>query len=109
MRIFTARDAAKKFGALLEAAESGPVTILRAGRPRAVMISARLFQQYEKDHAKANDEKFIDMIHLSLDLLKEGKLGQGQKTLALIRRLRLHQENPGDARAAEMSPEQTGK
>ncbi len=101
MIIFTARDAAKKFGALLDAAERGPVSILKSGRPRAVMISARQFDEYEKDRKKAHEEKLVDLIHSSLDLLREGKLGQGQKALALVRRLRLQEEKPGDARAAD--------
>ncbi len=35
LRIFTALDAAKRFGAVLDAVEGGPVTIHRNGRPRS--------------------------------------------------------------------------
>jgi prevent-host-death family protein len=100
MRTFTAREAYKKFGALLEAADAGPVAILKAGRPRAVVLSARRFEDYQKAYDKENEERFADLIQLSLDLLKEDKLGKGQRALALARRLRLHEERPGDARAA---------
>lgn len=101
MKVMTATAASKKFGALLDAAEAGPVTILKDGRPRAVVLSARSFDEHRRAYEKESEERFADMIHLGLDLLKEDKLGKGQRALALARRLRLHEEKPGDARAAE--------
>lgn len=100
MTTVNAREAAKRFGALLEAADAGPVTILKDGRPRAVIISARRFGDYEKAYERESGERFADMIHLSLDLFREGKLGKGQKALALARRLRLNEDKPDDGSAA---------
>lgn len=101
MKTITANNAAKRFGAVLDAVEEGPITIMRNGRPRAVVLSAWLFEKYQKDHEKANEDQLLDLLQTSFDLLKDGKLGKGQKTLALARRLRLHEERPTDARAAE--------
>lgn len=101
MKMMTATDASKKFGALLEAADAGPVAILKDGRRRAVVLSARDFEAYEAAYRKESDERFVDLIHVTLDLLKEGKLGKGQRALALARRLRLEEEQPGDARAID--------
>lgn len=101
MRVFSASDAAKRFGALLAAADHGPVTIAKAGRPCAVIISTRLFARYDEAYEKANGERCADLILRSIDLVKEGKLGRGQRALALARRLRLHDENPGDAKAVD--------
>ena len=102
MKLMTASAASKKFGALLDAADAGPVTILKDGRPRAVVLSARQFEDYRRAYDKESEERFAEMVHLGLDLLREDKLGNGQRALALARRLRLHEEKPGDARAAEM-------
>lgn len=110
MKTIKSRDAAKKFGALMDASREGPVTITRSGRPCAVILSASLFARYEKDHEKANEEHIVDLLHTSLDLLKEGKLGKGQKALALAKRLRVHEERHTDAREAErLSAEREAK
>lgn len=101
MKTINSRTAAKKFGALLDAARDGAVTITRSGRPCAVILSTWLFDRYQKDHDKANEEHIVDLLHTSLDLLKDGRLGKGQKALALARRLRLHEERPTDAREAD--------
>lgn len=101
MRLMTATAASKKFGALLEEADAGPVAIMKDGRRRAVVLNARLFDEYKRAYDKESGERFIDMIHLSLDLLNEGKLGRGERALALARRLRLQEEKPGDARQEE--------
>lgn len=101
LRIFSARQAAKQFGALLDAAEQGPVTIHRNGKPRAVLVSARDFACYEKAYRKDEKERTASLILRGLDLLKEGKLGKGERALALARRLRLNEERPGDAVSAD--------
>ncbi len=101
MKSYSAREAAKKFGVVLDDIEKGPVTIMKHGRPRAVILTAWLFEKYRKDHDKASEEHLVDLLHTSLDLLKEGKLGKGQKALALARRLRVHEERGTDAREAE--------
>lgn len=103
MKLMTATQASKKFGALLDASDAGPVTILKDGRRRAVVLCARDFDAYDAAYKKASDERFLDMIHLTIDLLKEGKLGKGQRALALARRMGMEEEEqPGDARAVDM-------
>ncbi len=100
MKSYSARDAAKRFGALLEDADSGPVEITKNGRRRAVLVSARSWAEYEAAHAKASDERLLGLLAKSVDLLAEGQLGQGERALALMRRLRLKEPRPGDERAA---------
>ena len=101
MKTVPASVAAKQFGALLEHSDAGPVTITKDGRPRAVILCARLFEAYSRAYEKESDERFADLVHKSLDLIKEGKLGKGQRALALARRLRLNDEQPGEQREAE--------
>lgn len=88
MRIFSARTAAKNFGAVLDAADKAPVTINRHGRPRAVMIGWREFQHYRKAYDEAMEQRLIEILEQGAVNLIEGKLGRGQKALALVRRLR---------------------
>lgn len=99
MRIYTARDAAKKFGALLEDADAGPVTILKSGRPRAVLISKRTFEQYQRAYEKEQEEQFADLVFKGIDLIRDGKLCEGERALALTRRLQMKELRPGDAKA----------
>jgi len=97
MNVFSARDAAKRFGEVLEACDDGPVTINRNGRARAVVLSARDFEDYETAMKKYREERCLDLVVKSLDLLKDGRLGKGDRALALAKRLRLHEERSGDA------------
>ncbi len=46
--IFTASDAKNKFGQLLLQAQSEPVSIEKNGQISAVLISNRLFKQYQE-------------------------------------------------------------
>lgn len=46
MRIFAARDAARKFGALLQAAADGPVGIAWHGSPRFVVVPLALYEAF---------------------------------------------------------------
>jgi prevent-host-death family protein len=101
VKMMTSTVASRKFGSLLAAADEGPVAIMKNGRPCVVVLSASLFDDYEAAYQRERDERFLTMIQRSLDLLKDGKLGKGQRALALARRLRLNEEQPGDDRAAE--------
>lgn len=101
LRIFSARDAAKNFGAVLEAADADPVTIHRHGRPRAAVIGWPLFEQYRKAYEDALEEKRIYFLEASIKALAEGKLGTGQRALALAKRLRDGEAILGDAPPTE--------
>lgn len=87
-QIFTARTAARKFGAMLDAAQSGPVTIYRHGRPQAAMVSWKLFQDYRKAYEEVLDDRHLDYLEKSLEALAAGRLGTGQRALALSKRFR---------------------
>ncbi len=45
MRLFAAREAKQRLGAVLDAARDGPVAIIRSGRRAGVVISARLYEE----------------------------------------------------------------
>lgn len=85
---YSARDAAKNFGALVEDADAGPVTVYRHGRPHAVVLSARLFKDYRKAYDEAFDDRQIRIFELRLQALMEGKLGKSYRASALGERLR---------------------
>lgn len=99
MKTLTATVASKNFGMLLDEADAGPVTILKDGRPRAVVLNARAFKDYAAAYDKEGNERFIGMINMTLDLLEEGKLGESDAARALARRLRLEGIEPGGAAA----------
>ena len=88
LRIFSARDAAKNFGAVLEAADADPVAVHRHGRPRAAVIGWPLFEQYRTAYVAALDEKLVRSLEAGFKALAEGKLGSDQRVLALAKRLR---------------------
>ncbi len=87
-RIFSARNAARKFGELLDAAEADPVAVYRHGRPSAAVMSWNLFEQYRKAYEDALETKRVEHLELSLKALIAGKLGTGQRALALAKRLK---------------------
>ncbi|MEZ5920641.1 MAG: type II toxin-antitoxin system Phd/YefM family antitoxin [Parvularculaceae bacterium] len=89
MHIFSARTAAKNFGAMLDAADKAPVTINRHGRPRAVMIGWREFQHYQKAYEEAMDLRVLEILRQSVEHLAAGRLGRGEKALALAKKLGL--------------------
>lgn len=87
-RFFSARDAAKNFGELLEAADAEPVIVRRHGRPRAAVIGWRLFQSYKKAYDDAFDERQLDLLELRLKAVAEGRLGRSDRARALGERLK---------------------
>ncbi|MFN3961075.1 MAG: hypothetical protein ACK4NP_14340 [Parvularculaceae bacterium] len=109
MKTLTATVASKKFGMLLDEADAGPVTILKDGRPRAVVLNARAFRAYAAAYAKESNERFIGMINMTLDLLDEGKLGESDAARALARRLRLEGMEPGDAAEIDALRQEKGE
>lgn len=86
-KFYSARDAAKNFGAVMEAAENAPVMIRRHGRPRAVVIGWRLFEEYKKAYDDAFDERVLHLLELQLEAAIEGKLGTADRIHALTKRL----------------------
>lgn len=88
LRAFSARDAAKNFGALMDAADEGPVIIRRHTRPRAAIIGWRLFEQYKKAYDAAFEERQVRLLELRLQALTEGKLGTSYRARTLGERLK---------------------
>lgn len=54
----TASDAGKNFGALLEAVEAGSLATLKEDRPRPVVLSARLCDDFPKAFEGVSDARF---------------------------------------------------
>jgi len=85
---YSARDAAKNFGALVEAADAEPVIVHRHGRPHAVVLSARLFKDYKKAYDEAFEDRQIRLLELRLEAAMAGKLGTSYRARTLGERLR---------------------
>ena len=80
MKSFAATEAKTNFGALLDAAQRGPVAIKKNGRRVAFVVSEEVFADYE--HLK------IDNLHRKLqegiDQADRGELVDGEKAFARI-------------------------
>jgi hypothetical protein len=63
MNRYSARDAAKNFGALIDAANVETVVIQRYGRPRAAVVGWQLYNAYKRAH----DEKIAAMVVRKLE------------------------------------------
>lgn len=87
-KFYTARDAAKNFGAVVEEAEYDPVVVRRHGRPHAVIIGWRRFQDYRKAYDDAFEERQIRLLELRLQAIVAGKLGINDRLHALLERLK---------------------
>lgn len=74
MKIMPAAEAKTNFGALIDSAQSGPVTISKKGRPVAVMMS---MQEYE-EHETLKLECLRGEIRKGLNQLDRGKSVDGQ-------------------------------
>jgi PHD/YefM family antitoxin component YafN of YafNO toxin-antitoxin module len=105
MTIYTARDAARNFGALLEEADEQPVAVYRYGRPRAAIIGWRLYERYKRAYDASLEERQLRLLEISLEALAAGRLGRGEKALALAERLRLGQADRKDMQRAEQVTE----
>ena len=70
METIAAADAKTNFGALLDKAQQGPVTISRNGRPVAVVMSAVAFEEQQQ----LKLELLRQEVRKGLDDLKRGKV-----------------------------------
>ena len=104
-KAFSARDAAKNFGALMDAADEEPVMIRRHSRPRAAVIGWRLFEQYKKAYDDAFDERQIRLLELRLQAAIDGKLGTSYRARALGERLKKGLATLDDVPCADETPE----
>ncbi|MEZ5894638.1 MAG: type II toxin-antitoxin system prevent-host-death family antitoxin [Parvularculaceae bacterium] len=87
-KFYTARDAAKHFGAVVEEAEYDPVVVHRHGRPHAVIIGWRRFQDYRKAYDDAFEARQVRLLELRLQAIIAGKLGVNDRLHALLERLK---------------------
>lgn len=87
MRMITARDAAKSFGALLDDAAKQPVAVCRHGRPCAVVMDHGLFRKYQAAYEAAVEQRYAALLDRTVQQLAEGRLKEGQLTFAEARRV----------------------
>ncbi len=76
MKRVSSKAAARRFHAVLKDADAMPVMIERHGRPRAVVVSARRFQVYEKLLANYIEETAVATLEDGLDHAANGNLGR---------------------------------
>lgn len=81
MRRMAAGDAKNRFGELLDAAQSEPVSIEKHGRPVAVVVSAEDYKELEAlKRARLRGE-----IELGLRDVRSGRTVDGRKAIAALR------------------------
>jgi prevent-host-death family protein len=84
MRRYSATEAARRFAALIDEAEAGPIVIENHGRERAALVSIRRYQIYEA------------LVRCELDLMTAEK-ASGEPPLPGARaRLRLKARNAAE-------------
>ncbi len=83
METFSASDAKREFGEVILKAQQGPVGISKDGKRVAVMISASAYAEIER-----MSRKFSQLaIDQGLEDVKEGRVRDGEETLARLRKL----------------------
>lgn len=105
LNFWSARDAAKNFGALMDAAEQEPVIVRRHSRPRAAVLGWRLFEEYKKAYDEAFDARQIRLLELRMQAAIEGKLGTSYRARALGERLKNGRASLDDVPMADDVPE----
>lgn len=80
MDTMPAADAKTNFGALLDKAQRGPVTISKNGRPVAVVMSAAAFEEQQRIKL----EFLRREVGKGLDDLKRGKVVSAEDAFAAI-------------------------
>lgn len=82
METIAAADAKTNFGALLDKAQRGPVTISKNGRPVAVVMSAAAYAEQQQ----LKLEVLRREIQKGMDDVKRGKVVSGPRAFAAFRR-----------------------
>lgn len=82
METITAADAKTNFGALLDKAQSGPVTISKNGRAVAVLMSAQAWREQQQ----LKLEILRQEIKKGLDDVKRGRVVSRARALAMVDR-----------------------
>lgn len=81
MRKVSSKEAERGFFGLLAEADGEPVIIARHQRPRAVLVSWRRFQIYEKALAFTTDALAAQKLEEALQHTGEGRLGRANKAM----------------------------
>lgn len=102
MPTYSARDAAKNFGAVLSAADEGAVVVRRYGRPRAAVVGWRLYNAYRKAYEEKVAAHLAAKLEAELRALGEGAPASGERKrvealLALVRDLARSTDAADDA------------
>jgi len=82
METIAAADAKTNFGALLDKAQRGPVTISKNGRPVAVIMSAEAYREEQQLKLEVLKRE----IQKGLDSMKKGKLVKPEQAFAAFRK-----------------------
>jgi prevent-host-death family protein len=83
MKNMASTDAKTNFGALLDAAQRGPVTIEKKGRPVSVMLSYEDYEDY-RDYEQAKLQWIQKELDVGLAASKRGDVVDGRKAVAKI-------------------------
>ncbi|HOP18536.1 MAG TPA: type II toxin-antitoxin system prevent-host-death family antitoxin [Parvularculaceae bacterium] len=81
MTIFSAKEAARRFGEALKAARAGPVFIEKHGKREGVLISARQFEIYEAMRAERDGSRLLSTIESAIDRYKSGEIAESRKLI----------------------------
>ena len=91
METITAADAKTNFGALLDKAQRGPVTISKNGRPVAVVMSAAAYEEQQK----LKLEVLRREVQKGLDDVKRGRVVSSARAWAAVdKELRKRRREP---------------
>jgi len=89
MRVISARDAARSFGALLTGVrERGPVTVVRHRRAVAVVMDPTLYKEYRDAYESVRKFHVMGPPPQGVSHLEEGRLGGERRAPSLAARRR---------------------
>ncbi len=71
---FSTKEAARRFSAVLKAADKAPVIIERHGKPRVAVVSMRRYEIYEKLYWMMSDEMAAESLIEAMTAVGEGRL-----------------------------------
>lgn len=81
MTTFSAKEAARRFGEALKAAQAGPVFIEKHGRREGVLLSARQFAAFEAMRAERDGSRLLTTIESAIDRYRSGEVAESRKLI----------------------------
>lgn len=77
----SAKEAQRRFFAMLKAADGGVVIVTRRGRPRTAVMSIKQYRAYERVFEHLRREAAMAAFQSALDLAQEGRLAEADAAL----------------------------